>query len=155
MEQSEGAIQARALTKRFGDITAVDALDLALPAGRIYGLLGPNGSGKTTLIRLLTGLAKATSGEVRVLGVKMPDRENLAHIGYMTQADGIYIELSVWENLRFFAALSGTGDKKAMDDVLDLVHLSERRNAPALNLSGGMRRRLSLACALVHRPSVL
>jgi ABC-2 type transport system ATP-binding protein len=155
MEQSEGAIQARALTKRFGDITAVDALDLALPAGRIYGLLGPNGSGKTTLIRLLTGLAKATSGEVRVLGVKMPDRENRAHIGYMTQADGIDIELSVWENLRFFAALSGTGDKKAMDDVLDLVHLSERRNAPALNLSGGMRRRLSLACALVHRPSVL
>jgi ABC-2 type transport system ATP-binding protein len=73
----------------------------------------------------------------------------------MTQADGIYIELSVLENLRFFAALSGTGDKKAMDDVLSLVHLSERRNAPALNLSGGMRRRLSLACALVHRPSVL
>lgn len=149
------AVAAQALTKKFGDITAVDALDLALPAGRIYGLLGPNGSGKTTLIRLLTGLAKATSGEVRVLGVRMPDRENLAHIGYMTQADGIYIELSVWENLRFFAALSGTGDKKAMDAVLELVALTERKNAPLLNLSGGMRRRVSLACALVHKPSVL
>lgn len=149
------AVAAQALTKKFGDITAVDALDLALPAGRIYGLLGPNGSGKTTLIRLLTGLAKATSGEVRVLGVRMPDRENLAHIGYMTQADGIYIELSVWENLRFFAALSGTGDKKAMDEVLELVALTERKNAPLLNLSGGMRRRVSLACALVHKPSVL
>jgi ABC-2 type transport system ATP-binding protein len=155
MEQASAAIEARGLTKRFGDITAVNALDLELSAGRIYGILGPNGSGKTTLIRLLTGLAKATSGEVRVLGVKMPDRENLARIGYMTQADGIYIELSVWENLRFFAALSGTGDKKAMNDVLDLVHLTSRKNAPALNLSGGMRRRLSLACALGHRPSVL
>ena len=74
MEAVTGAIQARALTKRFGEITAVDALDLDLPQGRIYGLLGPNGSGKTTLIRLLTGLAKPTSGEARVLGVKMPDR---------------------------------------------------------------------------------
>ncbi|MEA2677736.1 MAG: type transport system ATP-binding protein [Chloroflexota bacterium] len=155
MEQSAPAITARGLTKRFGDITAVDALDLELAAGRIYGILGPNGSGKTTLIRLLTGLAKPTSGEARVLGVKMPDRENLARIGYMTQADGIYIELSVWENLRFFAALSGTGDKHAMDEVLDLVALTSRKNAPALNLSGGMRRRLSLACALVHKPSVL
>lgn len=155
MEQPAAAIEARGLTKRFGEITAVDALDLELASGRIYGLLGPNGSGKTTLIRLLTGLAKPTSGEARVLGVKMPDRENLARIGYMTQADGIYIELSVWENLRFFAALSGTGDKKQMDSVLDLVHLGGRKGAPALNLSGGMRRRLSLACALVHQPSVL
>ncbi len=153
--ESAPAITARGLTKRFGDIIAVNALDLELPAGRIYGLLGPNGSGKTTLIRLMTGLAKATSGEVQVLGVRMPDRENLAHIGYMTQADGIYIELSVWENLRFFAALSGTGDKKAMDEVLELVALTERKNAPLLNLSGGMRRRVSLACALVHKPSVL
>lgn len=155
MEQTAPAITARGLTKRFGDITAVNALDLELAPGRIYGLLGPNGSGKTTLIRLLVGLAKATSGEARVLGVKMPDRENLARIGYMTQADGIYIELSVWENLRFFAALSGTGDKKAMDEVLDLVALTSRKKAPALELSGGMRRRLSLACALVHKPSVL
>jgi len=149
------AIEARSLTKRFGDITAVDALDLELPAGRIYGLLGPNGSGKTTLIRCLVGLARPSSGEARVLGVKMPDRENLAHIGYMTQADGIYIELSVWENVQFFAALSGQRDKKALDEVLEIVDLTSRRNTPALNLSGGMRRRLSLACALVHRPSVL
>jgi len=149
------AISARGLTKRFGDIVAVDHLDLDLQPGRIYGLLGPNGSGKTTLIRCLLGLAKPTSGEASVLGVRMPDRENLARIGYMTQADGIYIELSVWENLRFFGALSGTGDKSAMDEVLELVELTSRRSAPALNLSGGMRRRLSLACALVHRPPVL
>jgi ABC-2 type transport system ATP-binding protein len=153
--QQPAAIEARGLTKRFGEITAVDALDLELPAGRIYGLLGPNGSGKTTLIRLLVGLTHPTHGEAKVLGVHMPNRGNLAHIGYMTQADGIYIELSVWENLRFFAALSGNGDKREMDAVLDLVHLTERRGTPALNLSGGMRRRLSLACALVHRPKVL
>ena len=149
------AIEARGLTKRFGPIVAVDNLDLDLPAGRIYGLLGPNGSGKTTLIRLFVGLTRPTSGEARVLGVAMPDRENLARVGYMTQSDGIYSELSVWENLRFFAALSGNGDRRAMDDVLELVQLSSRRGTPALNLSGGMRRRLSLACALVHRPSVL
>jgi ABC-2 type transport system ATP-binding protein len=149
------AVSARGLTKRFGPIVAVDSLDLELPAGKIYGLLGPNGSGKTTLIRCLVGLTRPTSGEARVLGTKMPDRENLGRIGYMTQADGIYIELSVWENLRFFGALSGTGDRSAMTEVLDLVGLSERRGTPALELSGGMRRRLSLACALVHRPTVL
>jgi ABC-2 type transport system ATP-binding protein len=151
----DAAISARGLTKKFGSIVAVDSLDLDLPAGRIYGLLGPNGSGKTTLIRLLVGLAKPSGGSVSVLGVHMPNRDNLAHIGYMTQADGIYIELSVWENLRFFASLSGTGDRKAMDEVLELVQLAGRKSTPALNLSGGMRRRLSLACALVHKPSVL
>lgn len=149
------AVSARNLTKRFGALVAVDGLDLELPAGRIYGLLGPNGSGKTTLIRCLVGLAKPTSGEAHVLGVRMPDREILARIGYMTQSDGIYIELSVGENLRFFAALSGTRDKAALTEVLDIVDLTSRKDTPALQLSGGMRRRLSLACALVHRPSVL
>jgi ABC-2 type transport system ATP-binding protein len=149
------AIVASKLTKRFGDLTAVDELDLELAAGRIYGLLGPNGSGKTTLIRLLTGLAKPTSGEARVLGTRMPDRENLAHVGYMTQADGIYAELSVWENVRFFGALSGRSDKESLEEALKVVELYERRDATPLQLSGGMRRRLSLACALVHRPQVI
>jgi ABC-2 type transport system ATP-binding protein len=149
------AIETRALTKRFGEITAVDALDLELSAGRIYGLLGPNGAGKTTLIRCLVGLAKPTSGEAKVLGVRMPDRENLSNIGYMTQSDGVYADLSVWENLRFFAALAGVRDRQPLDDVLQLVELGSRKNTPAHQLSGGMRRRLSLACALVHRPSVL
>jgi ABC-2 type transport system ATP-binding protein len=149
------AIRTRALTKRFGGVTAVDAVDLALRAGRIYGLLGPNGSGKTTLIRLLAGLARPTSGEARVLGVAMPSRPNLEHIGYMTQADGVYHELSVWENVRFFAALFGVHDDAALTDVLEVVDLEERRDTPAYALSGGMRRRLSLACALVHRPTVL
>jgi ABC-2 type transport system ATP-binding protein len=149
------AVVARDLTKRFGEITAVDGLDLELPAGRIYGLLGPNGSGKTTLIRLLTGLARPTSGNVSVLGVEMPDREVLGRIGYMTQADGIYAELSVWENVRFFGALAGRSDVASLEAALRVVELYERRKTPALELSGGMRRRLSLACALVHRPDLI
>lgn len=149
------AVEAVALRKDFGEIHAVDGIDMSLPPGRIYGLLGPNGSGKTTLIRLLTGLASATSGTARVLGVAMPSRTNLARIGYMTQADGIYPELSVWENLTFFAALYGQTDKAQLHAALEFVELDTRAGTPAQDLSGGMRRRLSMACALAHRPTVL
>jgi ABC-2 type transport system ATP-binding protein len=148
------AIEAVELRKTFGDIHAVDGISMSLRAGRIYGLLGPNGSGKTTLIRLLTGLARPTSGSASVLGVAMPSRENLAHIGYMTQADGIYPELSVLENVRFFAALYGVRDRDEHLAALRLVELAHRVGTPASQLSGGMRRRLSLACALVHRPPI-
>jgi ABC-2 type transport system ATP-binding protein len=152
---SAPAVEAVALRKDFGEIHAVDGVDMSLPPGRIYGLLGPNGSGKTTLIRLLAGLASATSGKARVLGVDMPSRTNLARIGYMTQADGIYPELSVWENLSFFAALYGQTDKARLHETLELVELDTRTGTPAQNLSGGMRRRLSMACALVHHPAVI
>jgi ABC-2 type transport system ATP-binding protein len=133
----------------------VDGVDLALPPGRIYGLLGPNGSGKTTLIRLLIGLARPTAGEAWLLGVRMPSRAMLERTGYMTQADGVYPELSVWENLSFFAALYGTRDRAKLVETLDLVELASRRDTPAFELSGGMRRRLSLACALAHDPPVV
>jgi ABC-2 type transport system ATP-binding protein len=149
------AVEAVALRKDFGPIHAIDGIDMALPPGRIYGLLGPNGSGKTTLIRLLTGLASATSGNAKVLSVAMPSRVNLAHIGYMTQSDGIYPELSVWENLSFFAALYGQTDKADLHRSLELVELDSRAGTPAMQLSGGMRRRLSLACALAHHPAVI
>jgi ABC-2 type transport system ATP-binding protein len=149
------AVEAVGLRKKFGDIDAVDGIDLALAPGRIYGLLGPNGSGKTTLIRLLTGLARATGGEARILGTKMPSRAMLAQIGYMPQSEAIYPELSVGENLGFFARLEGHADQGAIDRVLDLVELSGRKGTPALELSGGMRRRLSLACTLVHQPKVV
>ena len=149
------AIEAVDLRKSFGPIHAVDGVDLELSPGRIYGLMGPNGSGKTTLIRLLMGLARPTSGRARVLGTPMPSRENLARIGYMTQADGIYPELSVWENVRFFSALYGVRERQAGLAALRLVELEERLGTPVAQLSGGMRRRLSLAGALVHQPPVL
>ena len=149
------AVEAIGLKKRFGEIHAVDGIDFALAPGRIYGLLGPNGSGKTTLIRLLTGLAHATGGEARILGTKMPSRQALGAIGYMPQSEAIYPELSVAENLSFFARLEGHAETASIDRVLALVELSERMATPALQLSGGMRRRLSLACTLVHDPKVL
>jgi ABC-2 type transport system ATP-binding protein len=149
------AIRAVGLVKRFGQVVAVEGMTFDLAPGRIYGLLGPNGSGKTTLIRLLTGMTRATEGTADVLGVRMPDRANLARIGYMTQGDGVYPSLTVAENAQFFAAAYGVGDARQVEDALRLVDLADRAKTIAGTLSGGQRRRLSLACALVHRPPVL
>ena len=149
------AIRAVDLVKRFGTVTAVDGMSFDLAPGQIYGLLGPNGSGKTTLIRLLTGMTKPTAGHAEVLGVRMPDRPNLARIGYMTQGDGIYPALTAGENATFFAAVYGVEDAARVTEALALVGLADRRGTVAATLSGGQRRRLSLACALVHRPPVL
>ncbi len=151
----QAAVQAVDLVKVFGAVRAVDGVSFELAPGRIYGLLGPNGSGKTTLIRLLTGLARATSGVAEVLGVRMPSRAVLARIGYMTQSDGIYPTLRVIDNARFFAAAYGVRDRDAVMEALATVQLADRAQATAMDLSGGQRRRLSLACALVHKPAVL
>jgi ABC-2 type transport system ATP-binding protein len=152
---SAPAVRAAGLVKVFGSIRAVDDVTFDLPPGRIYGLLGPNGSGKTTLIRLLTGMARPTAGTAEVLGTRMPSREALARIGYMTQADGIYPTLTAGENARFFAAAYGVRDRASVLDALRLVDLADRLDTVAGTLSGGQRRRLSLACALVHRPPML
>jgi ABC-2 type transport system ATP-binding protein len=149
------AIRAVGLVKAFGPIRAVDDVTFDLEPGRIYGLLGPNGSGKTTLIRLLMGLTHATAGHAEVLGVTMPSRPNLARIGYMTQSDGVYPALTAGENVRFFATTYGVRDPRAMDEALRVVDLADRHDSLTAALSGGQRRRLSLACAIVHEPSVL
>ena len=149
------AIRATDLVKEFGPLRAVDGVTVELAPGRIYGILGPNGSGKTTLIRLLIGLARSTSGRAEVLGVTMPSRPLLARIGYMTQADGVYPALTVRENARFFAATYGVRDAAAVDEALRIVELDDRAASITGMLSGGQRRRLSLACALVHHPPVL
>jgi ABC-2 type transport system ATP-binding protein len=152
---ARAVVVAAGLTKRFGSLVAVDGVDLEVAPGRIVGLLGPNGSGKTTLIRLLLGLLRPEAGRVEVLGRRVPDRSLLAEVGYMPQSDGIYHELTVWENIRFFGDLYGGLARGRAEEVLELVELADRRRSLVADLSGGMRRRLSLACALVHRPRFL
>jgi ABC-2 type transport system ATP-binding protein len=146
------------VNKTFGAVRAVDDLSLRIHTGEIFGLIGPNGSGKTTLIRLLLGLLQPTSGRVCVLGQRMPNWRVSPAIGYMTQASALYGELSVRENLAFFGALYGLRGR-ALDtriqEVVDLVDLTERTRSPIQTLSGGMRQRVSLACALVHQPRLL
>ena len=144
--------------KTFGAVHAVNGLSLRIHAGEIFGLIGPNGSGKTTLIRLLLGLLRPTSGSVCVLGQRMPNWRAAPSIGYMTQASALYGELSVRENLAFFGSLYGLRGR-ALDtrirEVVELVDLTERVRSPIQTLSGGMRQRVSLACALVHQPRLL
>jgi ABC-2 type transport system ATP-binding protein len=146
------------LAKAFGPIRALDGVSLSVGAGEIYGLLGPNGAGKTTLIRSLVGLIGADSGSVTVLGHRLPDRAALAEIGYMPQSPALYGDLTVEENARFFATIHGLRGKPAalrVAEALELVALAGRRHSVVATLSGGMRQRLSLACALVHGPRLL
>lgn len=143
------------LTKLFGSLTAVDHLTLSIKEGEVFGLLGPNGSGKTTLMRMLVGLIKPTSGSATVLGQPSSDKAHLAQLGYMTQAGALYGDLTVRENVEFFAGMCGGADKERITEVLALVELADRARSPVNTLSGGLKQRASLACALVHRPRLL
>jgi ABC-2 type transport system ATP-binding protein len=148
-------IDAVDVHKHFGSIHAVDGVSLSIRQGEIYGLLGPNGSGKTTLIRLFLGLLHLTTGSIRLLGEKIPNKAILKTIGYMTQASALYEELTVRENIAFFAEMSGGYNQAKIDEVIALVDLEDRARSIVRTLSGGMRQRTSLACALAHQPQLL
>jgi ABC-2 type transport system ATP-binding protein len=151
-EEVVATVEVTDVVQRFGATRALDGISLTVRRGEVYGLLGPNGSGKTTLIRSLVGMVKPQSGSVRVLGVTMPDIDVLGRIGYMTQAAALYGEITVLDNVRFFAAVNGGG---SVEKALRFVELWDRRDSVVATLSGGMRTRASLACALVHRPELL
>jgi ABC-2 type transport system ATP-binding protein len=158
MSPAENIIECSGLTMSFGSLKVLDDVDLSIAYGENYGLLGPNGSGKTTIIRILCGLLKPTAGSVRVLGKPVPDHRNNALIGYMTQMDALYNDLTVKENVRFFASiygLKGHEREKRIAEVLGVVMLAERQDSVVGTLSGGMKKRASIACALVHRPKLM
>ena len=150
------AVEVREVHKRFpGGVHALRGLSLTLRQGEIYGLLGPNGAGKSTLIRAIAGLLTPDAGSVTVLGQPMPDKAILARVGYMTQASALYTDLTIWQNVAFFAGLMGCHDRAAIAEAIAFVDLADRAHSRVSTLSGGMRQRVSLAVALAHHPALI
>jgi len=153
-------VRAQALTRRFGEVTALDQLTLSVEEGEIFGLVGPDGAGKTTTMRLLTGILQATSGEAWVDGLHVVREADPIkdRIGYMAQRFGLYPDLTVLENIDFYADLyevpkAGRNDR--VERLLAFSNLTPFKRRRAGNLSGGMKQKLGLACALIHTPRVL
>src|SRR5688572_9608155 len=154
------AVTTSRLRKTFGSLVAVESLDLEIKRGEVFGLLGPNGSGKTTTIRMLTGLMQPTSGEATVVGydVRRESEAIRRNIGYMSQRFGLYDDLTVAENIRFYAGvygLIGAERDARIAELMNELGLAERADQLAGTLSGGWKQRLALACATGHRPSML
>jgi len=154
------AIRLRAVVKHFGEIVAVDGLDLDVPEGTCVGLLGPNGAGKSTTMKMLTAQVIASSGEIEVLGYELPAQSKVARaeMGVVPQLDNLDTTLTVEQNLRVFAHLYRLGRNEragAVERALTIARLEDRRTAKVDELSGGMRRRLLIARGLVHQPKLL
>ncbi|HVO44678.1 MAG TPA: ABC transporter ATP-binding protein [Aggregatilineales bacterium] len=158
--EAEILLETEGLVKVFGDLRAVDGLDLQVRSGEMVGLVGPDGAGKTTTIRLLCGLLTQTSGRIRIAGYELPQEVEKAreHIGYLAQRFSLYGDLTVRENLEFFGAVFGVPDaeiRTRSQELLAFAGLTEFADRRAAALSGGMQKKLGLASALVHRPKVL
>jgi ABC-2 type transport system ATP-binding protein len=157
---SDEAVVTRSLTKRFGALVAVQALDLSIHRGEVFGLLGPNGSGKTTTIRMLCGLMEPTAGTATVVGfdVRRDPEQIRRRIGYMSQKFGLYDDLTVRENIRFYASIYGLHGAERSEreaELVDELDLEARVKQLAGTLSGGWKQRLALACAIAHGPAML
>jgi ABC-2 type transport system ATP-binding protein len=151
-------IRARALGRTFGDFVAVEGVDLEVARGEIFGLLGPNGAGKTTMVRMLTGVIAPTSGTASVAGLDVATSaaDVRAKVGVLTETPGLYVRLDAVENLRFFGELYEAENLEVrIREVLQLLGLWERRNDPVGGWSKGMRQRLAIARAILHRPEVV
>src|SRR3989339_221507 len=153
-------IETNSLTKPFDDLVAVDGITLSVDNGEIFGLVGPDGAGKTTTIRLLTSIMDPTSGDVHIAGFHtVTEAEKVKEqIGYMSQRFGLYTDLTVSENIAFYADIYDvprSGRKERTEKLLSFSNLTPFKNRLAGNLSGGMKQKLGLACALIHTPRVL
>jgi len=160
MDKLMQAIVLRDVTKTFKGFKAVDSLNLEVKVGEIFGLLGPNGAGKTTTIRMICGLMEPTRGEIRVFGYQMPKErfKAIRIMGYMAQRFSLYEDLTVIENLNFYGALYGLSREEResrIKELLEFLELSHVANRLAGKLSGGMKQRLALAAALIHKPKLL
>lgn len=160
MAQDFPIIETRALTRDFKQTRAVDSLDLSIQPGDLFGLVGPDGAGKTTTLRVLAGLLDITSGEAKVAGYDLAHQAEAVkrQIGYMAQRFSLYGELSVMENLSFFADLYDVDTaemQERMEQLLAFADLTEFKSRRAAHLSGGMQKKLALACTLIHRPEIL
>lgn len=151
-------IATKGLTRRFGELTAVDSLDLHVEKGEVFGFLGPNGAGKTTTVRMLAALIAPTAGGATIAGKALgtDNREIRRRVGVLTETPGLYRRLSARDNLLFFAKLYHVADpEKQVERYLKLFDLWDRRNAPAGSYSKGMRQKLAIARALLHEPEIL
>ncbi|WP_455493959.1 ABC transporter ATP-binding protein [Gemella sanguinis] len=151
-------IEIEKLSKSFGEQKVLDKIDFKLESGEIVGLIGPSGSGKSTLIKTMLGMEKADEGEALVLDYKMPKREILSNIGYMAQSDALYEMLTGYENLDFFGKMKGVPSdklKKEIEYIAEIVDLTDDLKKLVSKYSGGMKRRLSLAIALIGSPELL
>lgn len=149
-------IATRGLTKRYGDLTAVDHVDLEVEAGTFYGIIGPNGAGKTTLLELIEGIRQPDEGSAEIFGLPVWPRNSalLPRMGVQLQSSAFFDRLSVEEQLRTFADLYGVG-KTRVEAMIELVGLGEKRTTRTENLSGGQAQRLSIACSLIHDPEIV